>query len=72
MNMQFVRRQPPIELDNYVAVGGPLEGTTMAMHKGTLRLVWGDPQTRRVYEYEVIDNKLEFVKEVKKWLRNWG
>ena len=71
MNIRF-GRQAPIELDNYEAVGGPLDGHTYQIHKGTLKLIWGDPQTRRVYEYEVEEGKLNYIKEVRKWLRNWG
>ncbi len=70
VNMRFGRQQA-IELDNYMVKGGPLDGHTYQVHKGTLKLIWGDPQTRRVYEYEVNGDKLEYIKEVKKWLRNW-
>ena len=69
MNIRF-GRQAPIELDNYVVEGGPLDGHQFAMHKGTLKLVWGDPQTRQVFEYEVDEGKLKYIKEVKRWLRN--
>ena len=69
MNIRFKGRAA-VELDNYMVVGGPLDGRQYSIHKGTLRLVWGDPDTRRVFEYEVEDVKLIYVKEVKEWLKN--
>ena len=68
--MPSIRFTRPVELDNYLAVGGPLAGRYYGIHKGTLKLVWGDPETRRVFEYEVIANKLVYIEEVLEWVKN--
>ena len=69
MNIRFGKHEALV-LDQYIAIGGPLDGCQCALYQGTLKLIWGCEVTRRVYEYEVNEEgKLMYVEEVKEWLK---